>query len=704
MFAIYKKELRSYFNSFIGWLFVGVTLFFLGLYYTVYNLLNGYPYYSYVVNSTVILFMISVPILTMRILSEERRSKTDQLILTAPVSVGGVVMGKFLALVTIFSIPTAISCAYPAILTRYGAVPLGHCYLSVLAFYLYGVASIAICLLVSALTESQVIAAVLGFALLFVGFLMDTIISMISTGENLLTKILGYFDMYTPFQDLLNGTLSLSATVYFLSICALTLFLTVQSIQKRRYTVSVKHLSMGAYSTGMIAIVVGIIVVVNVIMSELPTSWTTVDMTAEKLYSLTDQSIEYVKNMEEDVTIYVLTSEDSYDVTVGQTLMRYDDLSDHITVKYVDPAVNPGFYKKYTEDDISVNSLIVESAKRYKVVNYNDLYESSIDYTDYTTSTTGYDGEGQITSALDYVLKDTVTTLYMLEGHGELGLDSGFRDVLAKQNVEYQTINLLNYEELPEDASGLYIHAPATDLNEVDTEKVISYLENGGNVIISLTYMGGEMPNLEKILAYMGLSVIQGMVVEQDQNFFYQNPFYLLPEVVSSAYTVNVAGAYYLFAPYSRPIQIDGEGEDGMTYFTLMKSSGKSFAKMNMTDSNDLVQAEEDPNGPFALGVVAKKATATGTSTLTVVGSEDFFTESASSMVSGANQLIFTNVVSSFGGQESSSVAVPVKTYEIAYLLIPYSEVVVLGLLTAVVLPVGSLVAGFMIWFKRRKR
>ena len=98
MFAIYKKELRSYFNSFIGWLFVGVTLFFLGLYYTIYNLLSGYPYYSYVVSSTVILFMISVPILTMRILSEERRSKTDQLILTAPVTVGGVVMGKFLQL------------------------------------------------------------------------------------------------------------------------------------------------------------------------------------------------------------------------------------------------------------------------------------------------------------------------------------------------------------------------------------------------------------------------------------------------------------------------------------------------------------------------------------------------------------------------------------------------------------------------------
>ena len=167
MFAIYKKELRSYFNSFIGFLFIGVTLFFQGLYYTVYNLLYGYPYYSYVVSSTVFLFLISIPILTMRILSEERHNKTDQLILTAPVSVGGIVMGKFLALTTIFAIPTLISCIYPLILTKFGTVPLGHCYLALLAFFLYGIACIAICILISSVTDSQVIAAVLRFGILF---------------------------------------------------------------------------------------------------------------------------------------------------------------------------------------------------------------------------------------------------------------------------------------------------------------------------------------------------------------------------------------------------------------------------------------------------------------------------------------------------------------------------------------------------------
>ena len=103
MLAIYKRELKSYFRTFVGFLFIAVTPFFMGLYFSVYNLMNGYPYFSYAISSITFLFLLSVPVLTMRILAEEKRSKTDQLILTAPVSVGSIVMGKFLALTTIFA-------------------------------------------------------------------------------------------------------------------------------------------------------------------------------------------------------------------------------------------------------------------------------------------------------------------------------------------------------------------------------------------------------------------------------------------------------------------------------------------------------------------------------------------------------------------------------------------------------------------------
>nr|WP_318685240.1 Gldg family protein [uncultured Acetatifactor sp.] len=484
MFAIYKRELKAYFRSFIGLLFIAVTLFFIGLYYTVYNLLNGYPYFAYTMSSVIFLFMLSVPILSMRILAEEKRSKSDQLILTAPVSVGGIVMGKFLALVTIFLIPTLISCIYPLLMSSYGSVPMGEAYISILGFFLFGVTSIAIGVFISSLTESQVIAAVLSFATLFLGYMMSSICSIISSTGNLLTTVLGCFDMYTPFANLLEGTLNIGSIVYFVSITALALFLTVQSIQKRRYSVSVKNFSFSAYSTGMIAIAVAIVVAANLVIGEMPSSWTAIDLTSEKLYSLTDQTIEFVNNMQEDVTIYAIVNEDSQDTTLGQTLRRYDDLSDHITVEYVDPTVNPRFHTQYTDSAISINSLIVVSDKRNRVIDYSDIYESSFDYSTYTSTTTGYDGEGQITSALDYVLSDDLPKVYMTEGHGEYTLSGSFTDALTKENVEYETINLMDYDAVPEDTACVIINGPQSDFSSDDTEKVISYLESGGKVIL----------------------------------------------------------------------------------------------------------------------------------------------------------------------------------------------------------------------------
>lgn len=703
MLAIYKRELKSYFRSFIGLLFIAVTLFFLGLYFTVYNLLNGYPYFAYSVSSVIFLFMLSVPILTMRILAEEKRSKTDQLILTAPVSVGAVVMGKFLALVTIFLIPTLIACVYPLIMANFGSVPMGEAYLSILAFFLFGTASIAVGVFISSLTESQVIAAVLSFAVLFLGYMMSSICSIISSTGNLLTRLLSCFDMYTPFANLLEGTLNIGSIVYFVSLTALVLFLTVQSIQKRRYSVSVKNLSFSAYSTGMIALAIAVVAAANLVIGEMPSSWTAIDLTSEKLYSLTDQTKEFVNNMQEDVTIYVIVNEDSQDTTLGQTLQRYDDLSDHITVEYVDPTVNPRFHTQYTDSTISINSLIVVSDKRNRVIDYSDIYESSFDYSTYTSTTTGYDGEGQITSALDYVLSDDLPKVYLTEGHGEYSLSSSFTDALTKENVEYETINLMDYDTVPEDTACLIINGPQSDLSADDADKVTSYLESGGKVILITGYTGSEMPNRDALLEYMGMSVADGLVVEQDQNYYYRSPYYLLPDVSADTYTSGIYGNYYIFAPYSQGILIADEEAEGMTYTTFLSTSESAYSKVDITNMENFEKSEGDIDGPFGVGVEAIKALEEGEATMVVYSCDQLFTDDANVMVSGANQMMFVNTVGGFVDHEVS-VSIPVKSYQVSYLTVNQSDAVLIGLVTTIVLPVGCLAAGFVIWFRRRKR
>lgn len=703
MFAIYKRELKSYFRSFIGFLFIAATLFFVSLYYFVYNMLSGYPYVSYAISSVTFLFMITVPILSMRILAEERHSKTDQLILTAPVSVGGIVMGKFLALLTIFLIPTAVVCTYPLIMNGFGSVPMGESYLAVLAFFLYGMTAIAIGLLISSLTESQVIAAVVSFIVLFLGYMMSSICNLISSTGNLLTKILGCFDLATPFNEMLNGTLNLQSVIYFISLTVLALFLAVQAIQKRRYSVSLKTLSFGAYSTGSIALAVAVVVVINIVLGEMPSSWTSVDMTSQKLYSLTDQTKEFVESINEDVTIYVIVAEDSQDTTLGQTLQRYDDLSEHIKVEYVDPNVNPRFYMQYT-DSISMNSLIVVSEKRNKVIDYSSIYESSFDYTTYTSTTTGYDGEGQITSALDYVLSDSMPKVYMTEGHGEYTLSSSFTNALKKENVDYETVNLMDYDTVPRDAACLIINAPGSDFSSDDTDKVIEYLNAGGNVVFVTGLTEGETPNLDAITDYMGLSIAEGLVVEQDAANYYRNPYYLLPTQSYSTYTAGLYNQYYIFAPYVQGIVIKNEEAEGITYNSFLSTSDKAFSKAGDINVQNFDKAEGDIDGPFGVGVSAVKELDEETSaTLIVYGCDQLFTDEANSMVSGANRVLFTNTVSSFVDHEVS-VSIPAKSYEISYLTIPQSKAVLVGMMTIIVIPVGCLAAGFVIWFRRRKR
>ena len=704
MLAIYKKELRSYFHSFIGLLFIGVSLFFIGLYYLVYCLMYGYPYFSYVINSVIVLFMLTVPVLTMRIMAEERRSKTDQLILTAPITVGQIVMGKFLALVTILAVPTLISAFYPLILLKFGSVPLGESYLALLAFFLYGMVSIAIGILVSSLTESQVIAAVLGFVLLFVGYMMPSLCSLISSSGNWLTNILSLYDLYTPFVLLLNGTLDVGSVVYYVSLTALVLFLTTQSIQKRRYSVSVKTLKTGAYSSGMIVAALAITIVVNLLVGQLPSTWTSLDLTSNKLYSLTDQTKEFLAGMDEDVTIYVLVSEENEDSMLGQTLDRYEAMSEHITVQYVDPIQNPRFYSQYTSSSVSTNSLIVVSDKRSKVIDANDIYVTSYDYSSYSSSVTGYDGEGQITSALDYVLSDDIPLVYMTEGHGELSLSSSFESSLDKENVEYSTINLMDYETVPESAACLVINAPSSDLSEDDKDKVIAYLEQGGKVILIVGYREVETPNLDAVLAYMDLSIAEGLVVEEDQSNYYQSPFYVLPTVVASTYTSGIYGNYYIFAPYSQGILVpETEDDSDVSYTTLLTTSSSAYSMRNFESATEFGRQEGDAEGPFALGVEAVKTLDEGEATMVVYSSDQMFTDTASQMVGGSNQMLFTNTVSHFVDHETS-VSIPVKDYEVSTLMLSSSNILVLGMITVIILPVGSLVIGFVIWFRRRKK
>ena len=286
MTAIYKRELKSYLTSMVGYLFIFFILVLTGIYFSAYQLSAAYPKFEYTLSAVTFVFLIGVPILTMRVLAEERKQKTDQLLLTAPVSVGNIVIGKYLALVTVYAIPILVMCTYPLIMSKFGTVAFASAYTAILGFFLLGCANIAIGVFMSALTESQVIAAVLTFVLLFAFYMMNGISSFFSKtsmstcvafgllilaaaiilytmiknvlisaiaaviGEIILIviyvvkssvfeggiqKVLNIFNLSGHFDNFTSNIFDIKGIVYFLSVIAVCLFLTMQSISKRRW-------------------------------------------------------------------------------------------------------------------------------------------------------------------------------------------------------------------------------------------------------------------------------------------------------------------------------------------------------------------------------------------------------------------------------------------------------------------------------------
>lgn len=287
MLAVYKKELRGYLTSMVGYVFIAFVLLILGIYFTAYNLQYASPDFGATLSSVTFLFLVITPILTMRILAEEKKNRTDQLLLTAPVSVWKVILGKYLSMVTIYAIPVVISAFYPLIMGRYGVISYPMAYVAVIGFFFLGCAQIAVGLFLSSVTESQIIAAVLTFGILFCSYMMDGIESFFSDTAissmvafliiavvvgivvyqltkniifsscvggvlvigiaavyfikptvftGLIQKFLNLFAIANHFDNFVGGIFDVTGIIYMVSVVCIFVFLTVQCIQKRRWS------------------------------------------------------------------------------------------------------------------------------------------------------------------------------------------------------------------------------------------------------------------------------------------------------------------------------------------------------------------------------------------------------------------------------------------------------------------------------------
>lgn len=466
---------------------------------------------------------------------------------------------------------------------------------------------------------------------------------------------------------------------------------------------SSKNIKKGSYSLGITVVVTAIAVVFNMVIGKIPAQYRNVDLSQTKLSTIGETTEELVKALDEDVTIYLVAENGSENDTIVNLLERYEGLSSHVKVENIDPVLHPNFTAEYTDEDVASNSLIVAGDKRSKVISYNDMFESTVNYQTYSYETTGFDGEGQITSAISYVTTDDLPIMYTITGHGEGTMTDNMKSAIEKENIEMQDLNLLTGESVPDDADCVVLFTPQNDISEDEADKLITYLENGGKVFIITSYTETKMPNIQKVLNNYGIGTMEGVILEGDgQHYISGNPTYLVPDIKNSEALGNLSGSNsYVLTPVAQAVEKLEDKRDTIDIEGLLTTSDSAYVKTNVNGT--LEKEEGDAEGPFDVAVAVTETVDNGETKLVYLTNANLFSDQIDAVVSGNNVQLFANISTWMCDQEQS-VSIPGKSTQISYLIVTSASSRMWGMVTIGLLPIFSVLLGGGIWFKRRKR
>ena len=471
----------------------------------------------------------------------------------------------------------------------------------------------------------------------------------------------------------------------------------------------------GAYSVGLTVIVIAIIIVINLVAGQIPEAYRNLDVSSTKIYDISDTTTELLDSLEEDVDMTILAVKDETDDRITTFLSKYDALSDHVSMEWVDPVLHPS---ALTEYDASENTVVIscEATGRTTTVSFDDILVPDM-YSYYyygSESYTEFDGEGQLTSAVNYVTNDVEKTIYQTTGHGEGTLSDTITDLMDKNNYSLTELNLLMTTSIPEDCDLLFMYAPTTDLSEDEAEMIGSYLDQGGKVMILLGETNAaELPNLEGILEEYGIQSAGGYIADP-QRCYQGNYYYIFPELSLSGDMADGISSEMVLLINAHGLNVIDPSRDTITTTSFMSSSDQAF---------DVTETTQE-QGSYSLGAVAEESVSTSDDDSS---SDDADTEESSDeseteelmsrlTVISAGSLIDPQITDSFTQLENTTVfmnAVTAKfdgvqnlSIEAKSLGTEYNTVQYTGLFSFIVvfgIPAVILIGGFVVWFRRRK-
>lgn len=712
MGSIVIKEIKSYFKSLFGWIFLAVFTLFTGLYFDAYNIYYGSPLISETITSVITILIFILPLLTMKIISEEKRQKTDQFLITAPISLWKVILGKFLAIVTIMLAASMLFVIGTLILTLYGKVPVPETIISIVAFLLLSCALASIGMFMSSITEHQFLAAIFTYFAYIFSMLAPSFVAYIFGSDKLITKIMSVFDIYGRFGGLISGVIAIGDVLYLLSVIFIFLILSYVVFAKD----SVQILAVGKtrffVSKLSVWLVIAVIVGLNFVCGQIDKSfpeYTSFDVSSKRLFSLTAESKKMLSKLDKDVTVYVLAKEEETGDDVKKYLKEYRKATGHFNIEYKSMQEFPGFYMDYCDVQPSPNSLIVVMGEESRVIDYYDLYELQLNSQSYSYEVTGIDVEGQLTAAISSLANgENLKKIYCLTGHNEMPINSFLTNTMKKGGYVFEDLSLISSDSIPEDCDILLVNGPNLDISESEAQIIKDYLDNAGYAILIASPQAAtdfSFDNYDSVIEYTGVEITKDTVLESNLNYmFRQDPGCIIANTDMDS-PVSISDKKNMLFLLSRGFKYDSEALPDKTSINPIVTSSNGSYTADIMSQNGFAEISDSDNGPFNLALNVRKYCegAGDYSNVILIGSYAFlYSEIDTEVAHGNTELVINSI--KYLLPNNISTTIPAKNSTFEYITVAQSMVYLYMLLFVIVLPASMLIAGISIVIARRRK
>lgn len=453
--------------------------------------------------------------------------------------------------------------------------------------------------------------------------------------------------------------------------------------REKHNLIGTKAFRKGSYSTVIMVVIIAIVIAANVMFSKLPTAARNIDVSSNNLYSIGDTTHSVLDGLKNDVEVIVIKDKESTDKRISTLLAKYADYSDHIKVTYKDPVLYPSVLTTY---DTEENNIVIkcDATDKTTKVAFSDIIVTSTSYYG-STYETSFDGEGQLTKAIDYVSNENNKLIYTISGHGESDLGKNISGLISKSNFNVKSVNLLVDNGIPDDCDMLICNQPTKDLADDELKLLREYMENGGKMTVVLADTTTETPNFDALMADYGISKVNGYIADTER-YYGQNVYQIFPNYSSGDITGKFGSEEYTLLFGSLGLKV--EKTDGVTVDEFLTTSNKGAAVVGENDYTE---------GKYTLAAAATK----DESRFTVFGSASIIDDDFTSYYKNLMDLqVFMNSITA-NFDDVSNISIDSISLQTTYNTIANGSGI--GAIFIGIIPVALLILGFLRWFGRRK-